>query len=409
MKLYIKHTPIKIASFICSLCLVLSGLSGQHNAQFIYGQITTKSDETYEGFMRWGKEELTWHDTFNSTKADDQYKKGRNKGSGLWGDFDWSISSLWKDKYQGSSHTFACQFGDISILHIRSRGKVDVELKNGSIIKVDGGSNDVGATIRMKDYELGLIKFDWDRIERITFMNPPLDRDPRYGTLIYGEVETTRSGNFKGYIKWDDDERMGDDILDGDSRNGDQQVPFENIKSIEKKRNGSLVTFKSGRSLVLDGSNDVDDGNRGIVVFQENVGTVNIPWEEFEQLNMEAPPVGPGYREFDHPFALKGRVRLYDGDILDGQIIFDLDEMWSIEVLHGEDDDIEYQIPFRNIKRVVPKNRSYSMIYLKNGDELLLGETQDVSDSNDGVAVFQNNDDKPIRIKWDDIDEIIFD
>jgi len=377
----------------------------QSNAQFIYGVIITKSDERYEGYMRWGKEELTWHDTFNSTKSG---KSSGSRGS-LWGDFDWSISSLWKDKYKGPDHAFACQFGDIAVLHIKGRERIDVELKNGAIIKVDGGSNDIGATINMQDYELGLVKFNWNRINTITFMQAPSNRPHRYGTLLYGTAYTRRGQEYTGFIKWDDDERMGLDILDGDSRNGDQKIPFENIVSIEKSRNGSEVGFRSGRTIFLDGSNDVDKGNRGIVVYTQGVGTINIPWNYFERIDFTPPPQGPTYNDYVLPSALRGSVTDYTGEQYEGQLMYDRDEIWDIEVLDGNDDDIQYEIPFRYIARVVPKNRSYSLVYLRNGQDLLLGDAQDVSNNNDGVTIVNNNRNKPITIDWDDIDEVIFD
>ena len=397
-----------------SLMLVISiglqvPLSGQTNGQFIYGLITTEDGDEYEGFMRWGKEEMTWHDIFNSTKTDEEMGKSSKTGGSLWGDFDWSISSLWKDKYRGSNHTFACQFGDIALLHIKRRDRVDVELKNGSIIKVDGGSNDIGATIRMQDYELGQVKFDWNRIEQIEFFQAPANRDPKYGKLLYGTAETRRGQRYTGFIKWDDDERMGYDILDGDSRNGEQKVPFENIVSIEKDDGGSQVTFRSGRQIFLDGSNDVSNGNRGIIVHSEGIGTIEIPWKYFEKLTLEDPPIGPTYNNYLLPKALEGIVIRYDGTEHRGQIIFDMDELWDFEILDGEDDYVKYEIPFRNIKRIVPKNRSYSMVYLRNGEELLLGDTQDVSSNNDGVLIARDPNKKSISIDWDDIDEIIFD
>ena len=400
------------AASLCFLLTVTAGLqhnlSAQTNGQFIYGMITTEDGDEYEGFMRWGKEEMTWHDIFNSTKTDEEMGRSTKSGGSLWGDFDWSISSLWKDKYKGSNHTFACQFGDIAALYPQRRERVDIELKNGSIIKVDGGSNDVGATITMQDYELGQIKFDWDRIESVEFFQAPTDRRPKYGKLLYGTAETRRGERYTGFIKWDDDERMGDDILDGDSRNGEQKVPFENIVSIEKDGRGSQITFKSGREIYLDGSNDVGDGNRGIIVHSDGIGTIEIPWKYFDRLTLEDPPIGPTYRDYVLPDALQGSVISYDGTEYEGQIIFDMDELWDFEILDGEDDYVKYEIPFRNIKRIVPKNRSYSLVYLRNGQELLLGDTQDVSNNNDGILIARDPNRKSISIDWDDIDEIIF-
>ena len=56
---------------------------------------------------------------------------------------------------------------------------------------------------------------------------------------------------------------------------------------------------------------------------------------------------------------------------------------------------------------LIPKNYKYSNIELKNGENILIGEMQDVSDRNDGVLVFENKED-PVYFPWDKIEEIIF-
>ncbi len=403
--------PYRFRVFISILILYfgwISAGSAQDSGQFIYGKIIAKSGQVYEGFMRWGGEEIAWHDIFNSTKAKGQYKADKKQSNSLWGDFDWSIGSLWKDKYQGSEHTFACRFGDIAFLYNRGKSKVDVELKNGSVIKVDGGSNDIGATIRMRDYELGNIKIEWKNIRTVSFLQSPDRHKSGYENLLYGSAKTRKGQEFIGFIVWDQDERMGGDILDGENREGDQEIPFANIVSIEKIEKGSDITFKSGRRIHLKGSNDVSNGNRGIAIYQKNVGHIEIPWSSFESMSFTNAPVAEVYDDYPLPKALEGFVTLYNGEVYEGQIIFDLDEIWDLEFLDGEDDYLHYEVPFRNISRIVPKNRSYSQIYLRNGDELLLGDSRDVSHSNGGLMIVTGKKDKPVSIDWDDISEIVF-
>ena len=142
---------------------------------------------------------------------------------------DWDFNSIWKDNRRSSSRSFACQFGDIAFLHNRGSDRVDIELKNGAIIQVQGGSNDIGARIELADYELGTIKMEWNRIKNVEFFQAPTEEEPDSGDLLYGIVESRRGGSFEGYIKWDNDERVAFDILDGDSRNGEQKIPFGNI------------------------------------------------------------------------------------------------------------------------------------------------------------------------------------
>jgi len=385
------------------------GLQAQHNKEFIYGTVYTEGGEEYTGFMRWGKEEIFWHDIFNSEKVGNKYIKSPEKAKkSRWSDFDWSFSSLWEDKYKTSTHLFSCFFGDIKTLDIHSNSKVKLVFKNDAELELRGGSNDVGTTIYMYDYELGKIKLSWNKIERIDFFEAPADIKFPYGTPLYGTVSTRRN-SFRGHIKWDLDERLTTDIMDGESRHGDQEIPFENIRNIEKLDDGVNLTFKSGRTMEIDGTNDCDSGNRGIAVFIEGVGSVEVPWKYFTEVEFEDSPIADalGYNDYTTPFGLDAEVHTFDGKVHSGPIVFDIDEMWEPEMLDGDDDHLEYQIPFRNIQSILPKNRSYSLINLRNGEQLLLGEGQDVSRNNDGVIIFIKSQKDPILIDWDDIDEII--
>ena len=385
-----------------------SELNAQDKDSYIYGKITTHSGEEYVGFMRWGKEELFWHDIFNSEKVDDhsyKVKPKNNQDKGKWYEFDWSWSSIWEDKYRSSAHTFACFFGDIKSIDVLRDSKVIVELKDGSKINLRGGSNDIGTTVKLTDYELGLISFDWNKIDKIEFLGASSRVELPYSPAIYGTIHTRRNGQFTGYVKWDLDERTLEDVLDGDSNIGDQKLPFKSIKVITKEGNGAHVTLKSGRELYLTGSNDVNSSNRGIALYHDDIGSIEIPWKDFKSLTIEdAIPNGPSYARFDTPSGLSGVVQTYNDKRYEGMLVFDIDEKFEIELLDGKDDAIEYQIPFRNITKIVPKNSSYSIVRLTNGEELLLGDTQDVSARNDGILVFEKNQKDPHYIAWDDID-----
>ncbi|MEL6390893.1 MAG: hypothetical protein AAFQ02_12110 [Bacteroidota bacterium] len=392
---------------IAVLLICNSSVDAQNTGEeFIYGLITTVGGEEYRGFIRWNDEEVTWSDTFNSTKYS---KSHRDRQTWSWGKIDWKVANLWKDNYSGSGRLFSCQFGDIAVLHPKSRERVDIELKNGSIIQVQGGSNDIGTTLRFHDYEMGLIKLRWDRIERIELFQAPTEINPPYDSPIYGIATSIRGDRYEGYIKWDNDERIGEDVLDGDSRDGEKSIPFRSIAQIEKQRGRSRVSLRSGRELVMDGSNDVSNGNRGIHIYHHDIGEIELPWSEFDKLEITTPASALGYNDFPMPKPLSGQVLTFDGNTYEGQIVFDKDEMWDIEGLNGSDNEIDYTIPFRNIKRIIPKNRNYSLIELRVGEKILLGNGQDVSSSNDGIIVVNDQDQSGITIDWDDVDEIIFD
>jgi len=357
--------------------------------------------------MRWGKEEVAWHDVFNSSKRKNKYKKP-SKSKSLFNEIDWNIGSLWSNNYGGSTRIFACLFGDIDRLELGSGQRVDVYFKNGEKVEVEGGSNDIGERIILNDAELGTIKLDWRNIDVIQFHSPPRGVVPNYDLALYGILETRKGTELKGYIKWDLDERLTSDILDGDNCCYKDEVPFAKIIKIENNGKSSFVTLQNDETIEMSGTNDVNTGNRGIGIYVEGVGNIEVPWKEFKQVEFENRTIGgPAYDHFRIGEGLEATVITYDDDEYEGFIVFDMDEMYGAEILDGFDGKIEYQIPFRNIKQITPKNDDYSIIKLRNGDEILLGDTQDVSENNDGIIVLERNKENTY-IEWDEISSITF-
>ncbi len=408
------------ASLIMTCLLAAFAFSGQTTAQqnqgFIYGKVITADDDSYSGLIRWGKEEVFWFDMFNSTKTKNENLKylsdedmdNLRDDTRSWfeqltdGNFNINIDG---DNY---THSFACMFGDIKSLEIAGRNTVILVLKNRDELKLSGGSNDIGASISVLDEEIGLIKLNWDRVVQVDFMPTPDKLKETMGKALHGTVFTSE-GKFTGFIQWDHDERITSDKLDGDSKNGDVSIDFENIKAIIKNSNGCDLVFHSGREMYLDGSNDVNSGNRGIIVNIPSMGRVDIPWRDFEKVlfDVEVNTSGPAYNEYLPAQKLAGMVITENEEMIAGAIIYDLDEAYDIEILQGNVDDIEYLIPFRNIKTISPKNYKYSRVILADGKELTLGKSHDVTEENEGVVVLESSS-KHTYIPWKEIGEISF-
>lgn len=384
----------------------------QSASGFLYGKVHTRSN-TYEGQIRWGSEESFWTDYFNAAKkSSHSYKKiaeQNKKESTSWLDFDWDILSIWENKT--TLHQFSCQFGDIKMLEILNSSNVRLYFKNDLEIEVNGdGYNDIGTNIQVLDGEFGWTSLNWDKVEKVEFLQMPKGSAAQNISPIYGTVETNRNEKFTGYIQWDHDERISTDKLDGDSRDGRLAVSFSEVVSIEKRNNGSDVALKSGRKVYLTGTNDVNDENKGVIIIQPGKGMMDIPWESFKSVKFfPAEHSGPGYESFTAPKALSGTVYRFDEKELTGKIIFDIDEALDVETLEGKDNNIKYTIPFRNIKSIKPKNDDYAQVELKNGETLLLGNERDVSEENDGVIIFVKGKKEPIHLRWGKIEQITFD
>jgi len=290
------------------------------------------------------------------------------------------------------------------------RDKVTITLKNGEELYLKGGSNDIGTEVQVYDESIGLIKLDWDNIKQVTFKNTPTQIESAFGAPLYGKV-ITEQGTFDGYLQWDHDERMAKDELNGEYENGELDIEFGKIKSIKKTWRGSEVTLQSGRVFELRGTNDVNKDNRGIIVNMPSVGRVDIDWHEFDEIVFTDAPAKPAmsYDDFHGEKELRASVRTEGGESYTGHIVFDLDESYQLEILNGMEDEIEYFIPFSNVKKIKPNRRRGSTVTLFNGHQIELEDKVDVEEDNDGVLVFENGrDNDAVYITWDEIEDISF-
>ena len=391
-----------------------SSVNKSNDEVFIYGKITTTSNKKYTGAIRWGKEEVFWSDMFNSTKTENEYldnlsRRERRKLDENSGNIKiFGLNVVTRGNSGSHDHTFACQFGDIQSIEIKGRNRVKLYLKNGELFRLSGGSNDIGATVKILDEEIGLVELKWDRIDKVEFMKTQGELQAKFGRPLFGKVKTFY-GDFAGFVQWDHDERVGDDELDGDSKDGDVSILFKKITSIEKQGRGSLVTLDSGRELYLKGSNDVNKENRGIIVTMPGMARVDIKWRDFRSVvfDQTSGVFGLAYDDFAKPKKLWGTVSTTDGKNYSGRLVYDLDEAWDFEILQGNDDDLEYNIPFRFIKKITPKSFKSALIELRNGEQLRLEGSQDVNENNDGVLIFEKKNDST-WVPWENIEEVEF-
>jgi hypothetical protein len=375
----------------------------------IYGTVYTEGDHEYTGLLRWGTEETFWNDLFNSTKDELPYLEEHQKETRRRNRitiFGIPVGYRWHEG--ATSRMFVARFGDIREIDVRRGQNIQVTMKDGEVFDMEGGSNDVGATVIVVDDALGDVKVEWHRIDRIVFKPTPRDVEPP-AYRLYGVV-TTDDDRFEGHIQWDIQECLSTDKLDGETDDGDLSIEMGHISAIEKRnRSGSYVELKDGRKLILEDTNDVDDSLRGIHVDDPRFGRVTISWEAFERVEFqEVDHSGRAYDDYKPGTKLSGTVTDYNDGTHSGQLIFDLDEARSWELLHGSRDDVEYLIPFDMIRSVEPQRGSESKVVLKSGLEIVLGDGQDVSESNDGIVVLRENG-RESYIAWDELKLVTFD
>ncbi len=410
----------KILGLVSLLFLTLSVTeSSAQNNGFIYGTVQSWDGKTFTGQLRWGKEEALWTDMFNASKMENEFidyleredfdklrygRNGKNEDDSWWGRVRTKYINNYDDSY---THQFNCQFGNLKAIKKHGSSKVIVELRDGTKRKLNGsGYNDVGAKIRVYDAEIGKVELSWDDVEEVTFAETPNTLVSKIGEPLYGKVEAW-DGEYEGLIQWDKDERVTSDILDGEDDGRDMEIEFGNIASIKKRGRGSEVTLKSGKTFWLDDSNDVDDGNRGIVITNPDKGRVVIDWDDFEKLTLQkAPDRLKSYNSFGAPTPIQGTITTIDGKKVSGRLVYDLDEAYGFEILNGEKGDTEMEIPFQNIKQIRPRSSGKSVIVLKSGDEIILEDSQDVSYRHTGILVFADGSDDPEYVVWADVELI---
>ena len=408
---------------LLAVILVASVSANAQDEIFIYGKVATIDNKVYEGPIRWGKEEVYWADIFNAAKESNenlQYLSKRDREElddrnqwgweGNWGGNFKRWFGNWDGEYGSDyTHQFACQFGEIKSIKPAGRNDVQVIMQNGKSYDLEGeGYNDVGTSVRVMDPELGEVDIDWGRIEKIDFMKTPKQLANRFGKPLYGTVDAYGQ-KFTGYIQWDHDERLSVDKLDGDTDDGDISIEFGKIKSIERQAGSSKVVLKSGRELRMDDSNDVDSGNRGIIIMNNELVAIDVPWREFDKVTFEEAPASvlSAYDQFATQQELTGTVTNRNGEKLSGKVVFDLDEEHNYELLQGKQDDYEFITPFRNVKRVEVLSQSRSVLELRSGKKFTLEEAQDVNERNQGVLVFDKAN-KSQYLRWDEVQSIDF-
>jgi hypothetical protein len=379
---------------------------------FLYGRITTRSGSVYEGRLRWNKEEAFWGDFFNADKEDLPYLKyvprERRERRESVEVFGIPIGINRKEEHGGRQ--LVARFGDLRRIEVARGDDATVVFKSGARYEVSGGSNDIDADteITVWDRSAGEIQVRWGEIRTVEFLPVPANLAvPAF--RMRGTVHT-EDVTFRGYIQWDQDECLSSDELDGETRDGNVSLQMGEIRSIERRsRNSSKVVLRDGRTLVLEGTNDVDSSNRGIYVSDSRFGRVLVTWDAFRRVDFDPPgDSGPAYTDYRPGRPLFGKVSTAEGKTYRGRLVYDADEMDTMESLNGERRDIEYSIPFARIAFLLPERTNSSRVVLKGGRELRLEEGADVGRDNTGVLVFEARQKTARYIAWEDIRRIDF-
>ncbi len=403
--------------FIGLAALLAFGVLQAQSADRLYGKITTRDGEILEGLIRWGTNEAGWVDLFNGNKPiPEEHNEellrllGREKEEPREFTFLGFRFDLDDDRGLPRRAASAIRFGHIRTIEPTGRNSALLTLKSGRQVEFVGGSNDLGSGLGktvIEDFRKGTRELKWHQITLVEFRPVPPQARSKFGSRLYGKLTTRRGERFSGYVTWDLDEILGKDVLDGEERGEDREIKFEEITSIRRKSSSSsTVVLKSGREMVLAGSNDVDDDNRGILVSDPGFGQVTVPWSEFERLDLQPNPAGTGFGDFAEDKRLSGVVTTDSGVQYKGIIRWDNDEEYSWEVLDGYMRQVDFDIEL-GLVRSIEKHSGGSRVTLKDGRSFDLGESNDLDEDNKGIVV-QQGDGKKTLVRWAEFRQVVF-
>lgn len=381
----------------------------------IYGEVQLKNGQTYRGHLRWAQnDEASWEDIFNGYKYDlpIQTSIGREEAQRITNagrSFKFDFMALWEDKNPDVNFSFKCNYGDLVRLDWSKPNLAIASLKNGDRIRLKRNrGDDVSSNVHIFEESLGTLRMRNEDLKYVRFMAAPPNSRHIGGRLMYGEVFTT-SGTFEGFIGWDQEESLGRDLINGSDKGVSVELQFKSIASIKAEKDGSLVRLISGKNMYLDNHDDVNRGNHGILIRSLPYGKVLMDWDKLISAQFKPAPHAPrGYDSFLPPNPIQGAVYTHNGARYDGKIIYDQDENLDIEFLDGTNNGFTYFIPFREIDSIVPQNFRYSLVTLKSGESLLLGNHPDVASNNNGLVVVDDRQ-HSVFIPWEDVKEIDLD
>ncbi len=231
------------------------------NEQRLYGTMVTRSGMEFTGYVAWDVDEIYSTDVLDG--EDDGYDR-------------------------------EIPFGDVAVIERNSSRSARVTLKNGEEM-ILRGTNDVderNSGISISDPALGQIKVRWNQFAELRFHDA--DSHAGFGAFdgghrLYGTVTTLDGDEVTGYILWDRDEGNSWEMLNGRNSGVEFHVEFGQVRSIvHRSHRGATVTLLDGRILELSDSNDVNDGNRGIIVTDEDGNVTEVEWRDFEEVRFHS-------------------------------------------------------------------------------------------------------------------------
>lgn len=383
---------------------------------FIHGTVTLAGGETVTGLIRQEDDDACWDHLFEARRLEnpwadlvdmDALAKERRaayfESHGLLDRLAYVLEG--DDRQDAGGRQFICRYRDLVSLEVdRDEEYVTATMSDGSTHRLREGSRDLGGDLVLGGPDGRNV--DWDDVLRVDFAATGAQQIPA-ADRIWGELSTA-DGDFAGWVRWDRSEFLTTDVLDGDEEGTDHEIPMGDIRSIERVNSRSCrVTLNDGRVLVLSGTNDVNEDNRGIVVETAGYGRAVADWKTFRRLDFRKPPPPQGPVAPNAGGELRGEVVTVDGGHHTGRLVLDLDEGWTWEILDGHHGGMEYEIPFGTITAMEKDDAGVCTVSTADGSQLTMSTGQDTGPENRGVLVMDSRG-QVTQVAWSQVRSVRF-
>lgn len=261
---------------------------------------------------------------------------------------------------------------------------------------------------------------------------------------LYGRVLTVDGEVVEGFLRWDRNEASWADFLDGA-----KEIPLEHIREAERldpefaerrQRERSVVAFgvritwdeddqadppavDSGirfahiESLVVEddryarlrlrgggevrlrsASSDLGGGMRDLVIERTDGSVRELDWSDIDRVDFMPAPAGSGSPGTER---LHGTVSTWGGLDLTGTIAWDLDEIFTDDILDGRSGGRDHEIRFGDIEAIEWESARSARVLLRSGEEMVLRGSNDVDRSNRGIEVSGTGFGRAV-VRWED-------
>jgi len=255
---------------------------------------------------------------------------------------------------------------------------------------------------------------------------------------ICGKVTTVDGAVYTGLIRWDKNEGSWTDILNGnkelESARGGKPAHGSTIKVFgipvgERVSRGDLgsaqsglcfghlkklepagsdaarLTLKSGETITFQGgSSDIGKDIREIIIEDPKGGEVELDWVDIASIEFMPADAGVTSKFGER---LYGTLSTMRGDEYTGWVSWDVDELFTGDVIDGQERGRERKVEFSKITSIAHHSSAGARLTLASGSEIVLRETNDVNASNRGIAIYDGGIGE-VTVDWVEFDRLDF-